>query len=76
MLKVATFNAGLAVGVLPNVGERLPHVLQALSALDVDVLFVQEFWLESHWDALCTRVRERFPHALRPKPLGAARRVL
>jgi endonuclease/exonuclease/phosphatase family metal-dependent hydrolase len=72
-LKVATFNAGLAVGVLPNVGERLPHVLQALSGLDVDVLFVQEFWLESHWNGLRTRLRERLPHALRPKALGAAR---
>jgi endonuclease/exonuclease/phosphatase family metal-dependent hydrolase len=72
MFKVATFNAGLAVGVLPNVSERLPLVLQALSALDVDLLFVQEFWLESHWTALCARLQGRLPHTLRPKPLGAA----
>jgi endonuclease/exonuclease/phosphatase family metal-dependent hydrolase len=73
MLKVATFNAGLAMGVLPHVSERLPNVLEALASLEVDVLFVQEFWLESHWEALASRVQQRFPHSLRPKALGAGR---
>jgi endonuclease/exonuclease/phosphatase family metal-dependent hydrolase len=66
MFRVATFNAGLAVGVLPNVTERLPLVIEALAALDVDLLFVQEFWLESHWQALQARVSHRMPHGLRP----------
>jgi endonuclease/exonuclease/phosphatase family metal-dependent hydrolase len=65
-LRVATYNAGLAVGVLPLVTERLPHVIDALSALEVDVLFVQELWLDAHWDALATRLASRFPHAVRP----------
>jgi endonuclease/exonuclease/phosphatase family metal-dependent hydrolase len=51
-VRFATFNAGLATGVLPYVTERLPHVVRALSELDVDVLFVQEFWLDAHWDEL------------------------
>ncbi|RYZ05749.1 MAG: hypothetical protein EOO73_18790 [Myxococcales bacterium] len=71
-MRVATFNAGLAVGVLPHVQERLPAVLASLAELEVDVLFVQEFWLEEHWLALRERVRERLPHALRPPPLAVA----
>jgi endonuclease/exonuclease/phosphatase family metal-dependent hydrolase len=67
-MRIATFNAGLAVGVLPNVAERLPHVLSALASLDVDVLFVQEFWLDSHFQQLCSLVREKLPHVLRQKP--------
>jgi endonuclease/exonuclease/phosphatase family metal-dependent hydrolase len=65
--RAATFNAGLAVGILPYTTERLPHVVDALAALDVDLLFVQEFWLDSHWQALRTAVRAKLPHALRPQ---------
>jgi endonuclease/exonuclease/phosphatase family metal-dependent hydrolase len=67
--RVATFNAGLAVGVLPYATERAPRVVEALAALDVDLLFVQEFWLDSHWQALCSAVRAKLPHTLRPEPL-------
>lgn len=72
MLRVATFNAGLAVGVLPHVTERLPHVIAALGALEIDLLFVQEFWLEQHWRRLCLAVQARLPHSLRPPPLADA----
>jgi len=68
-LRVATFNAGLAVGVLPHATERAPRVIEALAALDVDLLFVQEFWLDSHWHALCDAVRAKLPHAMRPAPI-------
>jgi endonuclease/exonuclease/phosphatase family metal-dependent hydrolase len=68
MLRVATFNAGLAVGVLPHVTERLPHILAALAASDVDLLFVQEFWLDSHWEQLRRSLQPRLPHAFRPSP--------
>ena len=67
--RVATFNAGLAVGVLPYATERLPRVVEALAALDVDLLFVQEFWLDSQWQALCDVARAKLPHAFRPAPL-------
>jgi endonuclease/exonuclease/phosphatase family metal-dependent hydrolase len=72
VVRVATFNAGLAVGYLPNVRERLPHVIEALTTLDVDLLFVQEFWLDEHWDKLCDALARRLPHALRPPHVAVA----
>jgi endonuclease/exonuclease/phosphatase family metal-dependent hydrolase len=66
VVRVATFNAGLAVGYLPNVRERLPRVVEALSALDVDLLFVQELWLDEHWERLTSALAKRLPHAFRP----------
>jgi endonuclease/exonuclease/phosphatase family metal-dependent hydrolase len=66
VVRVATFNAGLAVGYLPNVKARLPHVVEALSAIDVDLLFVQEFWLDEHWDRLCDALAKRLPYTFRP----------
>jgi endonuclease/exonuclease/phosphatase family metal-dependent hydrolase len=73
--RIATFNAGLAVGVLPHVTERVPPVISALGALDVDVLWVQEFWLESHWERLCRELRPRFAHAFRPEPTQSRSRA-
>ncbi|AUX42639.1 uncharacterized protein SOCE26_040720 [Sorangium cellulosum] len=70
--QVATFNAGLAVGVLPYATERVPRVVEALAALDVDLLFVQEFWLDAHWDLLRRALASRLPHALRPEPVHPA----
>lgn len=72
MVRVATFNAGLAVGYLPNVRERLPHVVEALAALDVDLLFVQEFWLDEHWERLCDALAKRLPHTFRPPHVQVA----
>jgi endonuclease/exonuclease/phosphatase family metal-dependent hydrolase len=66
VVRVATFNAGLAVGFLPNVRARLPHVVEALSALEVDLLFVQEFWLDEHWARLCDALAKRLPYTFRP----------
>lgn len=70
--QVATYNAGLAVGVLPYATERVPRVVEALAALDVDLLFVQEFWLDAHWDLLRRALEPRLPHALRPEPARPA----
>ena len=67
--RVATFNAGLAVGVLPYATERLPRVVEALVGLDVDLLFVQEFWLDSQWEALRDAARTKLPYAFRPEPV-------
>jgi endonuclease/exonuclease/phosphatase family metal-dependent hydrolase len=72
MMRVATYNAGLATGVLPNVTQRLPQVVSALANLDVDLLFVQEFWLESHWQRLVVSLQGRLPHTVRPRPLQTA----
>ncbi|WP_437759909.1 endonuclease/exonuclease/phosphatase family protein [Sorangium sp. So ce1389] len=70
--QVATFNAGLAVGVLPYATERVPRVIEALAGLDVDLLFVQEFWLDAHWDLLRRALESRLPHAFRPEPAHPA----
>jgi len=55
------------------VTERLPHVIAALAELDVDVLFVQEIWLDAHWEELKQRLEPRLPHSLRPAALHAKR---
>jgi endonuclease/exonuclease/phosphatase family metal-dependent hydrolase len=73
-LRIATFNAGLAVGVLPHARERLPHIVSALANLDVDLLFVQEFWLDPHWEELRVAAEARFPHAYRALPAEPPRR--
>lgn len=71
MFRLATFNAGLAVGVLPRVTARLPGAIKASAQLDVDLLFVQEFWLDAHWEQLQARVRGELPFSLRPVSLAA-----
>jgi endonuclease/exonuclease/phosphatase family metal-dependent hydrolase len=57
------------VGYLPYSTERLPRVIDALAGLDVDLLYVQEFWLETHWEQLREAVAGHLPHAFRPPPL-------
>ncbi len=67
-LSVTTFNAALAPDFAPLVAERKPHVLRALArqAKQVDALCVQEFWLDTDFDALQERVATELPVALRP----------
>ena len=62
----ATFNAGLAVGVLPHVSERLERIEQRVADLGLDLLCAQEVWLDSHWERLRDAARAELPHALRP----------
>jgi endonuclease/exonuclease/phosphatase family metal-dependent hydrolase len=68
-LRLATFNAGLAVGVLPHAAERAPAVVAALAREPLDVLCVQEFWHESHWEELVSGLNGRLPQRLRPPPV-------
>jgi endonuclease/exonuclease/phosphatase family metal-dependent hydrolase len=75
LLRLVTYNAGLAIGFLPGSVERAPEVVRALAEEPADVLCVQEFWLESHWKALTSAVGSRLPFALRPpaeEPAGRA----
>jgi endonuclease/exonuclease/phosphatase family metal-dependent hydrolase len=72
MFRVVTFNAGLAVGVLPLATQRLPLVIDALAAVEADLLFVQEFWLPLHWHQLVSALSATLPHHLRPEPLMPA----
>lgn len=69
-LRAATFNAALAPAFAPLVAERTQPVLAALraSASNLDLLCVQEFWLDAHWQALTASVASELPHAVRQKP--------
>jgi endonuclease/exonuclease/phosphatase family metal-dependent hydrolase len=70
-LRLATFNAGLAVGVLPHAAERAPAVVAALAREKLDVLCVQEFWHESHWEELVSGLNGSLSQRLRPPPLSS-----
>ena len=65
-LRLATFNAGLAVGIIEHAAERTPYVVQALEQESLDVLCVQEFWLDEHWKKLVDAVSSQLPNRLRP----------
>lgn len=65
-LRLATFNAGLAPGAVRHAAARAPAVMTALANEPLDVLCVQEVWLEEHWNALRSATGARLPHALRP----------
>src|SRR5688572_9933050 len=69
VFRLATFNAGLAVGALEHAAERAPAVVQALSRETLDVLCVQEFWHESHWRSLVETMGDRMSQRLRPPPV-------
>jgi endonuclease/exonuclease/phosphatase family metal-dependent hydrolase len=66
--RVATYNAGLAVGVLKYAQERVSPLVRALADQKVDLLCVQEFWLEEHWDSLAAEVRDSLPNTFRLPP--------
>jgi len=70
-LRALTFNAALAPGFEPHSAERLPAVLSALqvAARDLDVLCVQEFWVESDFTQLLTASADSLPSAVHPAPL-------
>jgi endonuclease/exonuclease/phosphatase family metal-dependent hydrolase len=66
--RVATFNAGLAPGVVRDASERAPLVSEAIASSDLDLICVQEVWLDQHWQELVTAARPRLPTALRLEP--------
>ncbi|MEZ4374810.1 MAG: endonuclease/exonuclease/phosphatase family protein [Polyangiaceae bacterium] len=51
-LRLLTFNAGLAPGVIPNVDERATEIAATLSRDDFDVACLQEVWLPRHQQQL------------------------
>jgi endonuclease/exonuclease/phosphatase family metal-dependent hydrolase len=66
--RVATFNAGLAMGVLKHVDERVDPLVRALAEQPVDLLCVQEFWLEEHWQKLVAATSRALPNTFRLPP--------
>jgi len=69
--RVATYNAGLALGYEPYVTERKPLIQGQLSAVagNLDALCVQEYWEEQDFADLKTAVASDLPHANRPAPV-------
>jgi endonuclease/exonuclease/phosphatase family metal-dependent hydrolase len=62
-LALATFNAGLAPNFVPYATERVGPIVEALSALDADVVCLQEVWLPEDIEALVDGTKAAFPHA-------------
>src|SRR5262245_8258601 len=60
--RAATFNAGLAVGVLDHAEARVDHVVRSLGEAPIELLCVQEFWLEDHWQSLVEATANRLPN--------------
>jgi endonuclease/exonuclease/phosphatase family metal-dependent hydrolase len=73
-LRAATFNAALAPGFEPLASQRLPLVVSALAeaAQQLDVLCVQEFWLESDFAQLRATSTASLPYVVHPAPLPGA----
>lgn len=69
-LRAMTYNAALAPDFEPFAPERAPLVVSRLAAQaeSLDLLCVQEFWLESDAEALVDTVHAELPHALRAAP--------
>lgn len=62
---MATFNAGLAVGAVPHAEQRSAPVVAALAAEPLDLLCVQEMWLDDDWDALTRATATGLPNTFR-----------
>ncbi|RYE90108.1 MAG: hypothetical protein EOO75_10695, partial [Myxococcales bacterium] len=44
---------------------RAPRVIEGLAQAPVDLMCVQEFWLDEHWQQLTTAAAARWPHSHR-----------
>lgn len=66
-LRLGTFNSGLAPYYEDWVSEREPVVAAALAseAASLDVLCVQEYWLDAHWKKLTGALAAQLPHVVR-----------
>lgn len=63
-IRVATYNAGLAVNFVSYANERVPAIIAAINELSgTDVLCLQEVWLPEHIAALVSGTESEFPHS-------------
>lgn len=69
--RVATYNAGLALGYELYVPERKPVIEKALAqeAKSLEVLCVQEYWEKQQFEDLATALGGELPYTLRPAPV-------
>lgn len=61
-IRVDTFNVGLAGAFVPNETARREPVIEAIAALDSDIVCLQEVWEQSDKDRIRTATMARFPH--------------
>ena len=62
VLTAATYNMGLALGFVEATQSRAPVTSDAVANLAVDVLCVQELWLDEHKTALDAATAESLPN--------------
>lgn len=63
----SSYNAGLATNFVPYAVERRAQVIEAVKALDSDVVCMQEVWSDEDTDAVIKGVAATFPHAFAVK---------
>jgi endonuclease/exonuclease/phosphatase family metal-dependent hydrolase len=66
---VATYNAGLALGYVDATAERVPGVVEGISGLDADVVFVQEVYTPEDVTTLTDAVADRYPNSMFLDPM-------
>ncbi len=66
---IATYNAGLAIGFVPGAEDRAPKVADAVAALDVDVVCLQEVWEPEHVAAVEDAAAAAFPYQTFAEPM-------
>ncbi|TNF33258.1 MAG: hypothetical protein EP329_08525 [Deltaproteobacteria bacterium] len=59
---VATYNIGLAAGFVDYAAQRRPQIVEALSAVDADLLCLQEVWTQDDVDAVIAGTSDVFPY--------------
>jgi endonuclease/exonuclease/phosphatase family metal-dependent hydrolase len=62
-VKLDTFNVALAGNFIPYEKERRQPIVDALAALDSDVVCLQEVWEQSDKELIANAVKAKFPHA-------------
>jgi len=62
VLRVETWNVGLAHGFVDNASERLPHIVEAMQESSADVICLQEAWEPDDRRALRSAVENAYPY--------------
>ena len=62
VLRVETWNVGLAHGFVDNAAERLPQIVEALQESDADVICLQEAWAPEDRRVLRASVVSAYPY--------------
>ncbi len=63
-VRIDTFNIGLAGAFVPYEAERRAPLVDAIAAMDSDIVCVQEVWAQSDKDRIIEAARTTFPHSV------------